>query len=496
MREQWERAWERRVADPEAALEAALLLRDRVEEGGDRHQRGLVRLLEGSCRWRLGEYVVALRLLLEALELLDEDARDDRAAAELDLAVVHHFYGLYDVALERALTALELYEAVGSDHGLGNVFNNLGIIFYKRADLEESARAYQRSVEIRERLGDRDGVAACRNNLGKVLTDQGRFDAALEQLSEAQRTWSELGNLRGLGMAHNNLGIVHHRLDQLELAAARFEESLELKARVGDRHGACETHIHLGRVYAAQGRTDAGLRMLAIAIETAEELNIRGELAEACAAISDLNESLGEHAEALRWFKRFHEIDRALFNERSTERLQVLQIDYRLDRAEQEGATDALTGLANRRALDRRLREEFERARRASSELSVALLDLDSFKEVNDRFGHLVGDEVLRVVAGLLRDDTRAADLPARYGGEEFAVIFPDTSLSAATRAAQHVCERVRSHPWSGIHPDLAITVSVGVANAADAPDVETLLAAADRNLYLAKHAGKDRVRW
>lgn len=101
---------------------------------------------------------------------------------------------------------------------------------------------------------------------------------------------------------------------------------------------------------------------------------------------------------------------------------------------------------------------------------------------------------MLRAVAGVLRDHTRKADLAARYGGEEFAVVLPNASLPEAVTAARQLCDLIRGYPWWSVHEELAVTVSVGVASAEVAADVDALLAIADRHLYRAKHGGKDRV--
>ncbi len=155
---------------------------------------------------------------------------------------------------------------------------------------------------------------------------------------------------------------------------------------------------------------------------------------------------------------------------------------------------DALTGLANRRGFDARLELEYQRAVRQQSPLSLAMVDLDRFKRVNDAFGHAIGDEVLRRVGTILRENCRAGDLPARYGGEEFAIALPDTNLLAA----QSLCERIRlvvlGHDWASLRAGLEVSVSIGVAMRHESETAEALVSAADRCLYQAKHAGRNRV--
>jgi len=154
-------------------------------------------------------------------------------------------------------------------------------------------------------------------------------------------------------------------------------------------------------------------------------------------------------------------------------------------------ATDALTGLANRRAFTDRLEIETERVQRLGTPLSLIILDLDFFKRVNDTKGHPEGDRALASLATLLRDGRRGMDLVARYGGEEFAVLLPDTSH----RDAMLVAERIRAAVEVAGLPGRC-TVSAGVATMPeDASGAEGLVAAADLALYGAKAAGRNRVR-
>jgi diguanylate cyclase (GGDEF)-like protein len=153
--------------------------------------------------------------------------------------------------------------------------------------------------------------------------------------------------------------------------------------------------------------------------------------------------------------------------------------------------TDSLTGLYNRRLLFQRLAEEVERARRFAYGFSVVMLDIDHFKAVNDAFGHRVGDKVLVRVAAQLRAVLRDVDTAGRYGGEEFLVILPYADAGEALEVAERVRARLAALTWPQL--GLRITVSGGVAEYAGL-DLDALVEAADRKLYEAKAAGRDRV--
>jgi diguanylate cyclase (GGDEF)-like protein len=156
---------------------------------------------------------------------------------------------------------------------------------------------------------------------------------------------------------------------------------------------------------------------------------------------------------------------------------------------------DALTGLANRRRLRAAGEHEYRRARRFGHPIAALMLDLDHFKQVNDRHGHGAGDDVLREVARRIRAIVREIDVPARYGGEEFAVLLPETGLDTAREVAERIRRAVAETPIATRQGPLAVTLSAGVAVLdSGGGDLGTLLGAADAALYQAKAAGRNRV--
>jgi diguanylate cyclase (GGDEF)-like protein len=166
------------------------------------------------------------------------------------------------------------------------------------------------------------------------------------------------------------------------------------------------------------------------------------------------------------------------------------------------GLTDFLTGFHNRRYLQSRLREELARAQRARQCLVCLMIDVDHFKRVNDQYGHLAGDAVLREVARRVDAEMRTSDTGARFGGDEFAIVLAQSSFEDGERVAQRVLRAVSSQPIKvGSHGSETVTLSIGVAAAAPSPQArdlkgmaERLIAAADAALYRAKSEGRNRV--
>ncbi|MFW5877065.1 MAG: diguanylate cyclase [Myxococcota bacterium] len=165
-------------------------------------------------------------------------------------------------------------------------------------------------------------------------------------------------------------------------------------------------------------------------------------------------------------------------------------------RLEQLAVRDELTGLYNYRYLHTRLSEEFKRAERYRDPLACAMVDIDRFKDFNDRFGHDVGDRVLAEVAARLRSGVREIDVVARYGGEEFLLVLPSTHFAGSLAVADRVWRAVGEVPFEVGETSHQVTISVGVAlyPSRDVTTKDQLLKASDKALYQAKEDGRDRI--
>lgn len=161
---------------------------------------------------------------------------------------------------------------------------------------------------------------------------------------------------------------------------------------------------------------------------------------------------------------------------------------------ERQALVDGLTGIANRRRSDEMLHLELSRAERLGSSLAFVLTDVDHFKSVNDRYGHPVGDAVLRAIAALLSDTVREIDVAGRWGGEEFALILPGTDLAGGIQLAERVRSALETRPIETAAGPVAVTASFGVTAFPDYRTESDLVAAADAALYEAKRSGRNRV--
>ena len=178
-------------------------------------------------------------------------------------------------------------------------------------------------------------------------------------------------------------------------------------------------------------------------------------------------------------------------------RIQINQLQSSLAKAEEFGLKDSLTGIGNRRFFDNSLAEEIAAAKVQHHELCLFIADLDHFKRINDGFGHVVGDTLLKIFAELLTSNLKGQDRLARYGGEEFAVLFPRTRLADAASVAEQIRKQLESKQWvigrSGERVG-TLTASFGVTSLCEGDTGISLIQRADAMLYKAKAAGRNRV--
>ena len=258
------------------------------------------------------------------------------------------------------------------------------------------------------------------------------------------------------------------------------------------------------------------------ALDLATRANARRLAVDVNEALSRWCEARGDLQEALERYKCYHQLNDELVRAElaAAYRARKLWLDFQQTRREAKiykdrfdslardheelanrstgliraAFEDSLTGLSNRRHLDVRLTELTESIRGNGLRLAVAILDIDFFKQINDRFSHGVGDEVLRSVAAMIRTHCREGDVSARFGGDEFVICFIGTSINAAMVIVERLRSFVENHGWNTTQPGLTVRVSVGVTQARPGDDATALLARADAALYRAKESGRNQV--
>ncbi|HKX44647.1 MAG TPA: diguanylate cyclase, partial [Burkholderiaceae bacterium] len=453
--------------------------------------------------------------------------------------------GAVDEALAWAKRSLDAARRQPEQRLVADALLSVGIACSRAGQYDAGLEHFRQVLALFESRGDRSGCMSVLNNLGINCKNLGRHDEAVAYLARGLAIAGDVGDTAAGAVLRSNLGEPLLALGRLDEAQQALEAAIAALDVAGYREGEIHARVTHGQVLLALGRADAAQAELEHALRSAEDTGGRNDAARAHRTLAELHKAAGRFEVALRHHEAFHAAERAQFNADSDRRISALRVQlevadarheaelHRLQHVEiaqahdelkalhaallaadgeknallaqlaEQSRTDALTGLANRRWLDERLADELQRARRHTKPLAVAMCDLDFFKRINDRFGHAVGDEVLRRVAAILRERCRSTDLVARYGGEEFCIAFLEADAAHAVRSCEAVRSAVAAHDWRRVHPALAVTLSIGVADLArehrgddHPPDAHALLADADRQLYRAKRDGKNRVQW
>jgi diguanylate cyclase (GGDEF)-like protein len=470
-----------------------------------------------------GDLTGALRVFLQTQKLckLLGDTKGEAGALN-NMAIVYGYLGDNTSALESYVQSLELSRQVGHHVDEMKALLNIATVYLEQDKAAEALEYLQQSLKLHHD-DDRHTYAIALANLAKAHEALGNFEQALVFSYESLHLMESLGDTANASYALNELGKINFYLENYSEAESYFRRSLHNMREAGDRRGEAEASLLFAKLLQTLNQPGEAVHLLQKALELTREIGARNEMVDAHLALAELHKSQAQFALAYEHLEQHLNAKEQLSNEMSKRRFEALRVKFETDQTEKEkeiyrlrtvelaeanaelerlsqelfkqANEDSLTGLFNRRRLEQELSRELERARRNHGNLSVMICDIDNFKQVNDRFSHQVGDFVLMRVSQLLKRYVRSADVVARYGGEEFVILFPE----ASAKEAHKICDRLRQHiadaPWSELHPELKITMSMGICDYTSLVDGFALLDQADDKLYEAKRNGKNQVR-
>jgi diguanylate cyclase (GGDEF)-like protein len=480
----------------------------------------------GAVQSILGDYQVAMKHHQEALVLARKlNLVQQEAGALQGQAGVYSDLGNYEKALELSFLVLELRQASSSALEICHTKTNIGRLY---VESREYTRALQILLEVMPEARALNNPRLLTNtliNLGFVnmniafeKIDPIAWTPAKTALLEALQLSQDQLDAQGEVICLSNLGEIAIQEQQFQAAITYLEQAKTQNQRVNDPAQSIRITNSLGEAQAGLGNPELGLNLIHQALEDAKILGSEPIQRQVLEVLSQTLEKHSDLSGALMHLKALRQLERSLTDQEVRFRVQGLIIQYETDQLRREAAQerqrrnqleaenaelaklsteDSLTSAYNRRYLETYLEHENARAKRQKASLCVAMIDIDFFKQVNDKLTHAIGDVVLKTVVKHIQNCIRKADVLARYGGEEFAVVFPDTTLETGTM----VCERIRlfieNADWSEIHSTLKITVSIGLSdNNSQTDNPEGLLASADAALYQAKNNGRNQVRY
>ncbi len=479
-------------------------------------------LADRACN--LGDWEQSRRLVSQALGLLDASKPSIALVDALEVDAWTSFYtGDYVDALDKIERALTAAEALGDLALQARALDRLANIHASAAHPDVAFEAHERALALLEQVDEPLLDAIIHNNLAYTLTDIGRLDEALAS-AEASLAYCETHHCPYLHTGVlDTLASVHTARGELDLASEFCRRGIDLARRCACDPDLANSLLSLSRAATLQGDWKVALDAARQALAVAETRGMGVEEYQCHELMSQIYEQTGDLSEALHHYRRFHQLQQARVNEEAASRLAVLRIEHQVQaarkdaeiqrlralalaqeveerriaqaEAEAKASLDALTGLFNRQhvpVLDQRLAASIESGHSAA----VALFDIDRFKQLNDTFGHVVGDHVLRAVAVQLARSARRSDVVCRYGGDEFLVLFTDMDVEEARQAIERVREAVEATTVAHGGGRVSVTLSGGLAGIGpgESADLDTLIERADAALYRAKRGGRNQL--
>ncbi len=441
-----------------------------------------------------GDFESSLKYHLLAVDIKME--LDDRGSLSFSYHNLGHTYrrmGDFTKAREYYELGLEIRRELNLQSGVASSLNSIGVLLETGGHNQEALEHFQASLELRRELGDKKSEAGSMNNVAGSLRKQGKFTEALAYLFQSKNLTEAIDT----PFIHNETLLF---ISNVYRDMGQFEKALEFHSRYSDAH-----ELLFNKSNSKQ------LMEIQVEFETREkELEIRhllsGSEIEKNRKDQQFRFLLILAAVFIAFF--FLLIHRYIYTKRSRNLFQKLSQDLEIKGSQLAEAnaelarlarSDALTGLVNRRGFDEHMEKDWALAMRNSQPLSLLMIDVDYFKDYNDAFGHLSGDQCLHQLAQVfLHEASRPEDTVCRYGGEEFAIILGDTSR----KGAQAVAEKLRAAteatkivtPPEAVFPYLTVSVGGCTMVPSSESSLEDMIQKADLAMYQAKRNGRNGV--
>ena len=489
-------------ADPVGMAARARSVLERARAADLAHEAGRARIVLADLGYR-GDDVRSAAASARQVLAEAHDAGDDllAARAEVVLAWCLNRLGALGESLGHAVTAVRLLPESAPGHL--RVLHTMALALFSSMQATDDAylAAFDDVTADVEGLDHPDLLVLVLNNYAWIHHLRGRSQEALSVVERIQRLYRDRGVPR-TSTVLDTVATVLLECGQLAAAEQVARATVDGSVAEIEARGRPEALLTLARIEALRGRTGSALEHADAADALARQRGLPEVVAAAGDRASELLAELGDFQAAYTRLREAHQTWQRIRDERAEERASALHAVLETDQARRRGEAmaelaerDALTGLWNRRHVDRVLGGLLCAAREVPGPVSVAILDLDHFKRVNDTCSHQAGDAVLARLGALLTAVVGGSGLLARIGGEEFLLAMPGTGQQDARELCQTVRRAVVRHDFSDVTGGLPVTVSIGCTTVSGTARVSAALHDADEALYDAKHAGRNRVR-
>lgn len=451
------------LSKPEEALPVGLEASRLADQTGDKYMIGQIQSILGRIYWHIDDFPTAMDYYLNGLKLVQAENHPD-----LEISLI----------------------------------NGLGMVQYGLENYP-AALGYFKDCLDKANVDDFVGRGDANNNIAYVLHLLDRDPEALPYALAGLDLFNQIGTYVGKLHTLHTVGSIYYALGNYDQAMAYLQQGLDLSRKNNSQLLELTYIIEITHIHQVYGHLDQAEKELLQGLQTAEQINSLTNISRIHERLVEIYKIKEDYRSALSHLEIFHETYKKIFNDKSDRRIKNLEILNQVELARKQAdlykelaGTDFLTSLLNRRRFFEIAENTLLQAIGDHSHLAIIMLDIDHFKNVNDSYGHKVGDEVLAAVAARIKKSLRQGDIAGRYGGEEFVILV----VSSPPEFCPHIAERIRQAvSGQSIHADqasLSVTISVGVASLEPGRpmSLEALINCADQAMYLAKNQGRNRV--
>ena len=496
------------------------------------YQKGMADSLfnQAQINLQLGDYQLALSQSLNTLPIYNDLKETIRQAQTLiNLGAIYLSLNEFNKAMSTLIKALDIARHLEDPQPLGETLLNIGSTYLLAGDSGKALTEFKKSLQIFKSADNAKMMAFVYCNLAAANMLEAEYELFNQYIDRGEEFADQIGSnyikinvLLQKGQYQINLG-------DLDAAHAYFQESLRLAKRQGYQADVVASMIWISEVNYRWGKLDEAVALLNEALTAAKNNRYDEGRVKAHQKLSQIFEELGDYFQAFEHLKNYYEVNQHINAEKNdlkynsletVYRTQVMQSEARIiqtknhqlekeiserkwmedalrqseDKYRRLASLDPLTGLNNRRFFYQLATSEMRRIKRYIHPASLLIIDIDRFKNINDKFGHLAGDDVLKMVAGTIKEFVREVDILGRFGGEEFIVLLPETNLERGRQAAQRICSHFSESRFKVNDEDIQVQVSIGVAAYEDDLPLDFLIDHADQAMQIAKKAGRNRV--
>ena len=523
-------AWKLRISQSSRAIDLsqeAIRLSKAGEYAEGHYYQGLAKglITLAFLDSEAGKLDTAASQCIEALSYIEEqNSPEIYIDGFFTLSWIFYYLGDVPSALDYGLQALKLSQDVKLRDREAWALDAVAS-FYR--DPEQSVEMHERALKIFEELHDIEGQSRVLNNWACVLLDKGDSTAALAKSKKSLQLIRKHSMKKDEIFVSGTIGEILIAMGEYSQAQGTLQEAISLADTYGPDISYVYLLVGIGQTFLAQNALEQAETYFLEALDVATNLEIQSERMRCHQYLSEVYERWGNFDQALEHYKLFHALKDSVAGENSARQIATLKMSHQIETVKRDAeiqrlqneklkleieehkriqailenlaTRDPLTNLNNRRHFLLLAEKEWHRALRYKHSFTVLMLDLDHFKQINDQYGHSIGDQALISVAGIIQAALRTSEIAGRYGGDEFAIILPETTAKNGMVVSKRICNEIIAQVIQTETGSIALTASIGVAGLTDKnresiQSLDTLLNRADKALYEAKRAGKNQT--